>query len=112
MDIVRGKALNSVSNLSLSLIAVFGLSLSDLIEEAFEHLARRWPRPPLQPIERLIAAGWPLKIARLTDLDLQHFGKCDQPGPVVGRKILVDQVKNAFAIRVVMAGKVRQKFAG
>ena len=37
---------------------------------------------------------------------------CDQPGPVVGRKILVDQVENAFAIRVVMAGKVRQKFAG
>ena len=32
---------------TLSLIAVFGLSLSDLIEEFLQHLASFWPRLPL-----------------------------------------------------------------
>ena len=38
---------NAHGGSTLSLIAVFGLSLSDLIEEFLQHLASFWPRLPL-----------------------------------------------------------------
>ena len=49
---------------------------------------------------------------RLANLDLQHFGQRDQTGPVVGRKVTMDLGENAFAIRVIMCGKVLEKIAG
>lgn len=57
---------------------MFGLSLSDLIQKAFEHLASFRPRLPPQAIKRFITARWPVKVVRLADLDFQYLGQGDQ----------------------------------
>ena len=40
---------------------VFGLNISDLIQESFKHLARGWPGAARHPIQRYITARWPVK---------------------------------------------------